>query len=200
MLDLPRELRNEVFRHLFQTPSSSFRLGTNSGRSPPNIRWFALSKQEDECLRGYLSLSLTCRQIRNEAAEIFYELNTFKTFAAVGIQELPAMFVRRLQRLELYGFKECPNSGDGSFSCEYQLCIVKEKGDVAVKIAPECSRKYDGFLVDFGIWEQAAAAMRSMIASKGALTTGILEDLLINLGRVTHRLSSDEHNLSEEIQ
>ena len=185
LLDLPRELRNEVFRQLFQTPSSCFRFGTNIGRTPPHIHWFCLGKPEAESLRAYLNLSTTSRQLQDEAAQIFFEVNVFKAFAASGIQELPDAFVRRLQKLELYGFRERPHANFSTSNCESKLDIKKERGRFAVRAGSDCLQ--DCKARGTGCtWDYAAAELEVATNKAGVLTCKALDDLLTNLGRVSY--------------
>lgn len=141
LLTLPQELRNEIFRHLVAVPDGFNRFGTSRvGYARSRIRWFVLTPQEVACLRAYLMLAMTCRQLRDESAQMLYELNGFKRFAALGIRELPDSFIQFVRKLGLYGFHNVHSGYMWLDDCDAVVRIHEERDRIVATSDSTCFR------------------------------------------------------------
>lgn len=91
---LPRELRNEIFNHIFTVPNG---LSIKPIHVPRNA---ILNWEEAHALhaaRLSLAVLCTCRQIYNECKDLIWKLNTIK----ITSFDLPASVGLKLQSIEL---------------------------------------------------------------------------------------------------
>lgn len=139
LLNLPQEVRNEIYRHLIEAPTGFSRLGTYHD-AQARVRWFFLTPQEVACLQTYLILIATCRQLRNEAIQMLFELNGFKNFATLGIRQLPGLFIGFIRSLKRKGFQNDESGYMWLNECDAVVRVRKEVlGDRIVAVTESMS-------------------------------------------------------------
>ena len=89
-LTIPQELRDEIHKHLLQYPTSV-----------PLERHDGLQVRARGAKRSYLSLSLTCRQLRKEALDIFFGNNDIEVGYWAGIANVPDVHISKIKHIRV---------------------------------------------------------------------------------------------------
>ncbi|KAK3054895.1 hypothetical protein LTR09_004053 [Extremus antarcticus] len=132
LLRLPREVRDMILEHLIVQEKAIY---TNR-----LSKW--VSKERDT-VDNWLALSLTCRQLHNEAHKVFFTQNCFAfevktgkivsrrqgtTRTARPLPQIPAHQMRFIRRFELYRWRYC---------AETRLVCCVKSGDLETKVVCE---------------------------------------------------------------
>lgn len=91
LLTLPRELRDEIYKHALQAKRSvSIHLWQLVGR--------------DDITLTYLALSSVSKQIRHEAAEVFFKNERFDWATLYPVMAIPEPYLRNMKTIDILGY------------------------------------------------------------------------------------------------
>ncbi|KAK4497455.1 hypothetical protein PRZ48_011906 [Zasmidium cellare] len=155
LLNLPRELRDQIFSYLLVEPSNvtlvytsksksgyaralkasrsygQRRMGRRFGRSP-GMEMFGLS----DCHHNLIKLAQLCRQVNYEAQETFFRRNRFIFYSAFGIPSVSKMHAVWLSMVSLW----CRPSVGESRIIWMHVAVERMKGRQTWKITWEIFR------------------------------------------------------------